>query len=91
MCVNIPYHTVIVYHNSPSWAVHDLSITYLLICHKACVRAMQGWAKLKEKKAAAIIIHAAARMYLLRRRFKNMISKVGDFHFKNNSSVLCST
>ncbi|CAM9745824.1 unnamed protein product [Ascophyllum nodosum] len=43
---------------------------------QACVRAMQGWAKLKEKKAAAIIIHAAARMYLLRRRFKNMISKV---------------
>lgn len=43
---------------------------------QACVRAMQGSAKLKEKKAAAIVIHSAARMFLLRSRFRSMVSKV---------------
>lgn len=43
---------------------------------QACVRAMLGSMQLKEKKAAAIVIHAAARMYLLRRRFRNVLSKV---------------
>lgn len=44
---------------------------------QACVRAMLGSMRLKEKKAAAIVIHAAARMYLLRRRFTGVVSKVG--------------
>lgn len=46
---------------------------------QACVRAMQGSAKLKEKKAAAIVIHSAARMYLLRSRFRSMVSKVRTY------------
>lgn len=43
---------------------------------QACVRAMQGSMKLKEKKAAALIIHSAARMFLLRNRFRGMVAKV---------------
>lgn len=43
---------------------------------QACVRAMQGSMKLKEKKAAAIVIHAAARRFVLRNRYKSVLSKV---------------
>ena len=43
---------------------------------QACVRAMQGSMKLKEKKAAALVIHSAARMFLLRTRFRGMVAKV---------------
>eukprot|EP00904_Undaria_pinnatifida_P004940 jgi/Undpi1/1576/HiC_scaffold_11.g04966.m1 len=43
---------------------------------QACVRAMQGSMALKEKKAAAIVIHAAARMFLLRHRFQGVLAKV---------------
>ena len=40
----------------------------------ACVGTVQGQAKLEEENAAATIIHAAVRMYLL--MFKSIISKV---------------
>ncbi|CAB1121207.1 unnamed protein product [Ectocarpus sp. CCAP 1310/34] len=43
---------------------------------QACVRAMQGSMKLKEKKAAAIVIHAAARRFILRNRYRRVLSKV---------------
>lgn len=43
---------------------------------QACVRAMQGSMKLKEKKAAAIVIHAAARRFVLRNRYRSVLSKV---------------
>lgn len=43
---------------------------------QACVRAMQGSMKLKEKKAAALVIHSAARMFLLRTRFRGLVAKV---------------
>lgn len=44
---------------------------------QACVRAMQGSMKLKEKKAAALVIHSTARMFLLRTRYRGLVAKVG--------------
>lgn len=49
---------------------------------QACVRAMQGSMKLKEKKAAALVIHSAARMFLLRTRFRGLVAKVWKRSFR---------